>query len=187
MSQGTARRKDKEMSASEAEAFLQRAALAHFATVGGDGIPYVVPNLFVYAESTIHLHSTAAAGHFRRNIEQNPRVCVETAEMGPVFPYGRFDCDTTVGYTSVVAVGTIRIEADPAEKARFFDRFMAKYADPGWNRPKRFYPRLDEVTVYAIGVERITGKKGAVPPVAEQWPARDNTKSPGAVPPGEHR
>lgn len=186
MSQGTVRRQDREMSGSEAEALLQRAALAHFGTVGGDGVPYVVPNLFVYADGRIHLHTTAAAGHFRRNIEQNSRVCVETADMGPVFPYGRFECDTTLGYASVVAVGTIRIEADPSAKARFFDRFLAKYADPGWNRPKGFYPRLGQVTVYSIGLERITGKKGALLPVGEQWPARDHTKSPRAVPPGDH-
>jgi hypothetical protein len=55
---------------------------------------------------------------------------------------------------------------------------MAKYAD----RPKSFYPRLDEVTVYAIAVERITGKHCPLPPVSEQWPALDRTKSPNAKP-----
>lgn len=183
MSQGFVRRKDKAMSPAEAEEVLARSALAHFGTVGADGMPYVVPNLFVYAGGEIQLHTTAAGGHFQRNVEANPRICVETAEMGQVFPYGRFECDTTVSYTSVIGVGRIRIEPDAAEKARFFDRFLAKYADPGWARPKSFYPRLDEVTVYRIALERITGKKGPLLASGEQWPARDNSKSPGAIPP----
>jgi uncharacterized protein len=59
----------------------------------------------------------------------------------------------------------------------------AETADSGWARHKSFYPRLDEVAVYRIAVERITGKKGPPLPSGEQWPARDNSKSPDAVPP----
>jgi hypothetical protein len=48
------------------------------------------------------------------------------------------------------------------------------------DRLKGFYPRLDDVTVYAIAVERVTGKHCPLPPVSEQWPALDRTKSPNA-------
>lgn len=183
MSQTPLRRKDKEMSAGEIDALLHRLALAHFGTVGPDGAPYVVPNLFVYADGQIYLHTAAARGHFRQNIEQDPRISVALTEMGPIFAYGRFECDTSTGFASVIGFGRIRILADAGAKALFFDRFLAKYADPRWARPKGFYPRLDEVVVYAIALERITGKKTAAPPASEQWPARDRTKSPGAVPP----
>ncbi len=182
MSRGVVRRRDKEMSRGEAEELLQCARVAHFATVGADGEPYVVPNLFVYAEGKIYLH-TSRTGHFRDNVEQRPRACFEIAEMGEIFPYGEFECDTTASYASVIGFGPIRIEKDAAEKARFFDRFLAKYANPAWDRPKGFYPRLDEVTVYCIEPDEITGKRGALLPVGEQWPARNRTKSPGAVPP----
>ena len=37
--------------------------------------------------------------------------------------------------------------------------------------------------VYAIAVERMTGKETPLPAVSQQWPARDNTKSPDAVAP----
>jgi nitroimidazol reductase NimA-like FMN-containing flavoprotein (pyridoxamine 5'-phosphate oxidase superfamily) len=184
MSRAALRRKDKEMTPEEIDALLERVALGHFATVGPDGEPYVIPNLFVYAERMIYLHTTRAAGHFRYNVERNPKICFEAAEMGQVFPYGRFECDTSTGYASVIGFGGIQILGDTSEKARFFDRFLAKYADPAWTqRPKSFYPRLDEVVVYAIVLERITGKKSATPPVGEQWPVLDRTKSPGAVPP----
>ena len=183
MSQGVIRRKDKEMSRAEIDHFLDEAAFAHFATVSTNGDPYVVPNLFVYADGLIHLH-TSRGGHFLANIEARPRISFEMAEMGTVFPYGEFECDTSVSYMSVVGFGTIRVDSDEAGKARFFDRFMAKYADPKWQqREKSFYPRLDMVIVYAIEIERITGKRGPLPALGDQWPAKNMTKSPDAVAP----
>ena len=44
--------------------------------------------------------------------------------------------------------------------------------------------RLDAVTVYCIEVEQLTGKKGSMPALEEQWPAKNKTLSPQAVPPG---
>ena len=103
--------------------------------------------------------------------------------MGAVFPYGEFECDSSVSYTSVVGFGLIRIEDERAAKTRFFDRLMAKYSDPKLDRPKGFYPRLDQITLYALTIEEITGKHQPLPMVSEQWPTLNRTKSPGAVPP----
>ena len=66
--------------------------------------------------------------------------------------------------------------------AQFFDALMAKYHDHDLMRPKSFYPRLDGVTVYALTVERVTGKAQRLPPPVALWPARDNTMSPEAKP-----
>jgi hypothetical protein len=182
MSEGTVRRKDKEMPEAAARELLSRAKLAHFATISASGDPYVVPNLFVYAEGAICLH-TSRTGHFCSNVEHSPRICVETAEIGEIYPYGEFECDTTASYASVVVFGSVAIEPEPEAKVLFFDRFLAKYADAKWDRPKSFYPRLDQVTVYRVTVERITGKRGPLPGAAQQWPAVNMTKSPGAIPP----
>ena len=140
------------------------------------------PNLFVYAEGAIWLH-TSRAGHFCSNVERSPHICVEIAEIGDIFPYGEFECDTSASYASVVVFGQIAIALEPEAKTLFFDRFLAKYADARWDRPKGFYPRLDQVTVYRVTIERITGKLGPLPGAAQQWPAVNMTKSPGAVPP----
>jgi hypothetical protein len=52
---------------------------------------------------------------------------------------------------------------DRAQNARFFDALMAKHFrdDPG--RPRGFFPRLDQVTVYALTTERITGNATPTP------------------------
>jgi uncharacterized protein len=181
---GQVRRADREIGRDEVDEALRRLKVGHFASVGADGEPYVVPNLFVYERGKIHLH-TASDGHFRRNVAAQPRLCFEAAEMGEVYPYGEFRCDLSTSYVSVIGFGAVRIETDPAEKARFFDRFVAKYADPRWDQPKSFYPRLDQVTVYCLTLERVTGKRLLLPPLAEQWPALNRTKSPGAKAPGK--
>lgn len=183
MSQGTVRRKDKLMDRRAIDLFLERAAFAHFATVSANKDPYVVPNLFVYADGKVYLHTTLT-GHFRSNVETNSRVCFEAAEMGTVFPYGEFECDSSVSYISVVGFGTITIVEDRAAKTLFFDRFMAKYSDPKLSRPKSFYPRLDQITHYAVTIESVTGKHTPLPAVGEQWPAVNRTRSPGVMPPG---
>ncbi|MGZ5837339.1 MAG: hypothetical protein ACXWJ5_14200, partial [Xanthobacteraceae bacterium] len=73
-----------------------------------------------------------------------------------------------------------RVVEDRAIKQRFCEALMEKYGNKQWEQPKGFFPRIDQITVYAITPERMTGKEIAVPEVAEQWPAVDQTKSPNA-------
>jgi nitroimidazol reductase NimA-like FMN-containing flavoprotein (pyridoxamine 5'-phosphate oxidase superfamily) len=82
----------------------------------------------------------------------------------------------------VILFGQIRIVEERAAKQRFCEVLMAKYGKPETERPKSFFPRLDAITVYAIAVERMTGKEMALPPLSEQWPAKDRTKTPNARP-----
>jgi nitroimidazol reductase NimA-like FMN-containing flavoprotein (pyridoxamine 5'-phosphate oxidase superfamily) len=176
----TVRRTDRVMSPDDAMAALMRGFHGRLATVGADGYPYCVPLLYVWMDGAIYVHNTAARGHLRTNVEHAPRVCFEIDEASEVFDYGRFECDSSVAYRSVIVFGDIRIVEDRAVKQRFCDGLMAKYGKADNNRPKGFYPRLDQITVYAIAIARITGKELALPAVSEQWPALDRTKSPSA-------
>src|SRR5580765_2485002 len=65
---------------------------------------------------------------------------------------------------SAIACGRIRIIEERDAKVGFFDELLAKYGTGVPGRPKSFYPRLDEVTVYALAVERITGKQPSIAP-----------------------
>lgn len=174
------RRVDRVMSDDTAQAVLKRGYSGRLATVGADGYPYCVPLLYVCMDGEVYVHNTAAKGHLRSNVEHDARVCFEIDEAGDVFDYGRFECDSSVAYASVILFGKIRIAADEATKRRFCDELMAKYRKQGAPRPQGFYPRLDQITVYAITIERMAGKELALPDVSEQWPAKDRTKSPNA-------
>jgi nitroimidazol reductase NimA-like FMN-containing flavoprotein (pyridoxamine 5'-phosphate oxidase superfamily) len=174
------RRADKLMAEAAVRELLARGYSGRLGTVGPDGWPYVVPLLYLWRDGEIWVHGTRARGHLRASVDHEPRVCFQVDEPGEVFPYGRFECDTSVAYRSVVVFGRLRLIEDRERKTAFFDALMAKYGDPAWGRPRGFYPRLDEVTVYAIAVARMTGKETALPAPPDRWPRVDHTKSPGA-------
>jgi nitroimidazol reductase NimA-like FMN-containing flavoprotein (pyridoxamine 5'-phosphate oxidase superfamily) len=171
------------MRESVAREMIARSYCGRLGTVGPDGSPYIVPLLYVWIGGEIWVHNTRAQGHLRANVDHEPRVCFEIDEPGAVFAYGRFECDTSLAYRSVVAFGRIRIVEDQPSKHAFFTGLMNKYGDPRWGRPPEFFPRLDQVTVYAITIDRMTGKETALPPRHDRWPAADHTKTPDAVPP----
>jgi nitroimidazol reductase NimA-like FMN-containing flavoprotein (pyridoxamine 5'-phosphate oxidase superfamily) len=176
------RRADKVMPDERVREMISRAYSGRLATVGPDGWPYIVPLLYVWIDGEIWVHNTSARGHLRANVDHESRVCFELDDPGEVFPYGRYECDTSVAYRSVVAFGRIRVVEERERKEAFFAALMGKYGDPSWGRPKGFFPRLDQVTVYAIAIERMTGKETALPAMEGRWPAVDHTKSPDAVP-----
>jgi nitroimidazol reductase NimA-like FMN-containing flavoprotein (pyridoxamine 5'-phosphate oxidase superfamily) len=177
------RRTDKLMADEKLGELLSTSYCGRLATVGADGAPYICPLLYVWMQGQVWLHNTSAQGHLQTNVRHDPRVCFEIDTPGEVFPYGRFQCDTSVEYRSVIVFGRIRIAEDRAQKAAFFDALMAKYYGNDPTRPKGFYPRLDAVVVYVLTVERMTGKQTALPAADAQWPAKDLTKSPNAVAP----
>jgi nitroimidazol reductase NimA-like FMN-containing flavoprotein (pyridoxamine 5'-phosphate oxidase superfamily) len=162
---------------------LARGYSGHLATVGEDGFPYCIPLLYLWIDGEVYLHTTSARGHLRANLEKDDRVCFVVDEQDGVFDYGRFECDSGLAYRSVCLFGRIRIIDDRNVKQRFCEALMAKYGKPGTKRPKGFFPRIDAITVYAIAVERMTGKEQSLPPASEQWPAIDRTKTPNASAP----
>jgi nitroimidazol reductase NimA-like FMN-containing flavoprotein (pyridoxamine 5'-phosphate oxidase superfamily) len=179
MSSPQLRRADRMMADDRALKFLARGFSGRLATIGEDGYPYCVPLLYVCMDDQVFVHTTSARGHLRANVEREARICFEVDEPDQVFDYGRFECDSGLAYSSVVLFGTIRIVEERAVKQRFCEMLMQKYGKPDTpGRPKGFFPRLDIITVYAIAVERITGKEQALP--AQQWPAIDFTKTPDA-------
>jgi uncharacterized protein len=179
MSSPQLRRADRMMPEDRARQFLARGFSGRLATIGEDGYPYCVPLLYVWMDDQVFVHTTSARGHLRSNVERCSRICFEVDEPEQVFDYGRFECDSGLAYSSVVLFGAIRIVEERAIKQRFCEMLMRKYGKPDTQvRPKGFFPRLDIITVYAIAIERITGKQQALP--VQQWPAIDFTKTPDA-------
>jgi nitroimidazol reductase NimA-like FMN-containing flavoprotein (pyridoxamine 5'-phosphate oxidase superfamily) len=167
---GQLRRADKVMGMPQIEAFLSECFCGRTATVGADGFPYIVPNLFVWREGQVYLHTAKVDGHFLSNVRHDDRISFEVDEPGEVFPYGPVECDTSVSYRSVILFGRIRVIEDEAEKIDFFTSFMRKYAPPeSWGREQGSFPRHGKTIVYAITPEAITGKQGPLPPLAQRW------------------
>lgn len=151
------------MSDTDVKALLARAFCLRLATVGSDGWPYVLPLLFVVLDDEVLVHTAPAEGHFRGNLRHSTKVCMEIDEPGEIFGYGKTECDTSVSYQSVIAYGNIREIDDRAHKERFCTELMRKYASHIEGRPKGSFPRLDHIRVYAVRLERITGKRTPTP------------------------
>src|ERR1700740_699097 len=124
---GDLRRADKVMSAEEVRSLLVSAHCGRTATVGADGYPSLVPNLFVWMDEQIFLHTARYRGHFLTNVEFCDRVCFEADQPGETFAYGPVECDTSIAFRSVVVFGRIGIVPEPDIKHGFFTVFMAKY------------------------------------------------------------
>ena len=182
MSSPQLRRADRAMSEQRAYEMLERGFSGQLATIGADGYPYCIPLLYVWMDNEVYVHTSSARGHFRANVEHEQRICFGIDAPDQVFDYGRFECDSGLAYQSVILFGKIRIVEDRAARQRFCEALMAKYGKPETVRPKGFFPRLDAITVYAISIERVTGKEMALPPLSEQWPAMDRSKTPNARP-----
>ena len=182
MSGPVVRRQDLAMSGERIEQTLERGFCGRLATVGTDGAPYCTAMLYVRLDGEIWMHSAKGAGHLRANVNHEPRVCLLIDEPGEFFDYGRFECDSTISYGSVMAFGRMRVVEDRAAKQRFFETLMTKYRKDGAPRPAGFFPRIEQITLYALSVERLTGKEIVLPAVAGQWPALDRSKTPNARP-----
>src|ERR1700731_4101609 len=156
------RRAERMMSEEQARQLFQQGFCRRLATVGEDGSPYCVPLLYVVIQGRLYVHNTSDRGHLPANLEHEARVCFEVDEPGEVFNYGRFECDSSVSYRSVIAFGTIRIVADVTVTQRFFEALMEKYGTPDRTRPKGFFPRIGQVTVYEMTIERMTGREQAL-------------------------
>ena len=183
MSAFSMRRGDRMMSADQALQVIERGHSCRLATVGADGAPYCTPFLYVLMDGRLYIHSSSAHGHFRTNVDREPRVCLQLDEQEGVFDYGRFECDSGLAFRSVVVFGTIKVVTEHAIKQAFCEALLWKYGKPDLNRPKNFFPRLDRIVVFEIAMDHLTGKETVMPPISEQWPAKDRTKTPHAVAP----
>jgi uncharacterized protein len=182
MSAPSLRRTDMAMTDDEMLRALDQGFVGRLATANEDGSPYCVPLLYIWADDQVFLHGTSARGHLQANLARDPRVCFELDEPHEVFDYGRFECDTGLAYRSVILFGKMRIAEDAVTKQWFCERLMEKYGKPNSIRPRNFFPRLDVIVVYAMTVERMTGKQRLLPELSEQWPAKDRTRTPDARP-----
>src|SRR5690242_7567520 len=116
----------------EARQFLRAQKVAHVGTVDVNGWPYVIPLVYVFEGGDLfYLHTGDHKRHFLTNVQQNPRICVEIGEMGPVHRGRPFACNSALVYTSVMIFGPLGMLYDRANKEWYIDHQMAKYANTG--------------------------------------------------------
>jgi uncharacterized protein len=155
-------RSDRQMSDTDTRDYLRQQCVAHVGTCDSSGWPYVVALMYVYEEGdSLFLHTGPHQGHFLANIRQNPRLCVQVNDTGPMHRGQPSPCNSALVYKSAVAYGTVRVVEDSAaddKKAWFFDRLLERLKEPMSAYDKPGYPLLDRIILYEVQLEIVTGK-----------------------------
>lgn len=145
------RRSDRQLSEEEAYALLEAGEYGVLSTADAQNDPYGVPLSYALLNGKIVFHCAAGVGHKLANLAQNPRVCFTVVGKTTVLPE-KF----STAYESVIVFGTAAPAEDPAAALGALAR---KYA-PAYLEKSEAYiaSSLKETGVYAVTVEKITGK-----------------------------
>jgi nitroimidazol reductase NimA-like FMN-containing flavoprotein (pyridoxamine 5'-phosphate oxidase superfamily) len=147
------------------EALLHRLPVGFLALIDGDQ-PYIHSNLFWFdaAAHRIYFH-TAGTGRTRRIVEQNPRACFTTAEIGRLLPADTA-LEFSTEYASVVVFGRVRIVEDEDEQRHGLQGLLDKYFPdlrPGVHYRPIIEEELRRTSVYAVEIDAWSGKQKPTP------------------------
>lgn len=145
------RRKDRQLTAAEAEAILRAGEYGVLATVCADGTPYGLPLSYAYAQGRLYFHHTAQTSLLRENVGGAARASFTVVGATEVLP-GKF----STRYESAIAVGTLREAEDKyAGLLRLVEKYSPAYREEG---QRYAAASLDKVVVYELVIEQLTGK-----------------------------
>jgi len=137
------------------EDLLAKAPAGCLATVGADGLPYVTPVNFLYANGCVYIHS-ALTGRKLSNIAGQPAVSFSVFELERL-AIGDSPCACSTRYQSVLIEGRARIVADGPVKARRLAELTEKFAGRNLGVPSD--DECQRTALIEIRAEQLTGKR----------------------------
>ena len=147
------RRKNQQLSKSEAEEVLRRCSSGVLAVHGNDGYPYGVPLSYSYENGEVYFHC-ALEGHKLDAIRENEKVSFCVIDRDEVSP-----SEFTTVYRSVIVFGKAEIVSDEGERMQAFRSLIDKYS--------KGYEKEGEIEIKNTGkmagivkitIDHITGK-----------------------------
>lgn len=125
-----------------------------------NGMPYVIPMNFGYANDIIYLHS-AQEGSSIRALELNPNVCI-TFCTEPMLTYQNEEvaCSYRMKGSSVICRGKVVFEEDFDKKVEALNITMKQYTERKFTYST---PAVNNVKVWKVEVEDVSTKIFGVP------------------------
>lgn len=149
------RRKNQQLSETEARSILQNQTYGVLSVQGDDGYPYGVPVNYVCGDDAIYFHC-GMEGHKLEAIKRSDKISLCVVGENEVVPEA-----FTTAYTSVILFGRAAIVTDEKEKRAalklLVERFSPDYEAAGEEEIKRFW---DAVCIVKLKAEHVTGKAG---------------------------
>jgi len=148
--------KNRGMNLESIRAFMNTATIGRIATIGPDGMPYIVPVYFVLEDDRIYIHCSPE-GKKIDHIRANPMVCFEADEEVEHIIVLEKPCKSNTYYRSVIATGKAAIVEDPDQKARILDILTARFSG-GMKTGNIPADVVERTCVVEIMVDEISGK-----------------------------
>ncbi len=147
------RRKDKEITDTEAIVSIIRRSTVCRLGMSDDGQPYVIPMSFGYQDGAVYFHC-APEGRKIEILRKNPRVCIEF-DVDCLLKTGDSACLWGFHFQSAIAFGVAAIIEDSTEKQAVLDIIMRQYSGDVFMYPES---ALDKIVVIRVNVTELTGK-----------------------------
>ncbi|WP_080799889.1 pyridoxamine 5'-phosphate oxidase family protein [Arabiibacter massiliensis] len=164
------RRADRALSRDEALGVLDAAPFAAVATVDEDGMPYNVPLSFARLGDALYFHAAREGGLKTDCFRRDARACA-TAVTGVQAFFE--DGDFSTGYRSAIAYGRMREVNDPAEFKHALVALCMKYVPAHKHDIGHAMENEGPNTaVWALDIDRLTGKANPLPASASATEAR---------------
>jgi nitroimidazol reductase NimA-like FMN-containing flavoprotein (pyridoxamine 5'-phosphate oxidase superfamily) len=120
-----------------------------------DGLPYIVPVNFAWADGVIYFHS-AAKGRKMVLLQTHPHVSFEMELSGEIIRDPEA-CNWTTKYRSLMGTATATIITDTEEKKKAMDLIMKKYgAKIDLKYKESVFSRM---VIVALKVESVSAKQ----------------------------
>lgn len=141
------RRKDRELSAAEANEILQNGKFGVLSVMGEDGYPYGVPLHYVMMEDALYFHSTVEGGYKISCLDRNPNICFTVIETED-----GIRCRSAIFFG--VAVPVLEMRGRVLEK--LIEKFVPQVA---WEQAKSGIPHAkNSICAYKLEREHLTAK-----------------------------
>ena len=147
------RRKDKEITDTEAIVSIIRRSTVCRLGMSDDGQPYVIPMSFGYQDGAVYFHC-APEGRKIEILRKNPRVCIEF-DVDCLLKTGDSACKWGFHFNSAIAFGVAAIIEDSTEKQAVLDIIMRQYSGDVFMYSES---ALDKIVVIRVNVTELTGK-----------------------------
>lgn len=148
------RRADKEIKdRAEIESIVQNANICHLGLCD-DGLPYVVPVNYGYADGCLYIHS-ARQGR-KINILRKNNLVSFTIYTGDEMVRSDKACNWSMKFRSVMGVGRATLIEDRLEKEGALRTIMQHYTEKNTD----FDPsRVEKILIIKIDIDTMTGKR----------------------------
>lgn len=135
---------------------IQKCEVCYVALAEKDGSPYVVPMNFGFKDGYIYLHG-AQFGRKMDILKQNPKIAINfSTDFKLRYQSEHVACSYSMKYRSVNVEGKVEFLEGKESKVAGLDIIMAQYSDREF---KYNDPAINEVCVYRVSTETMTGRK----------------------------